>query len=103
MPRPGLFLTRLGHGLGQLQMNCKFCKITSFFWGPLEAKSEEKPSNFLRNQTILWLRGQALNLRPPGYELPSVPPSAAAQCFLGLWGLKWPRIRGLYLFAPREF
>ena len=30
-----------------------------------------------------WLRGLDLNQRPPGYELPSVSPYAAAQCFPG--------------------
>ena len=35
---------------------------------------------------FLWLRGLDLNQRPPGYELPSVSPSAAPQCFLGLLG-----------------
>ena len=34
----------------------------------METKSEEKPSDFLRNQTVLWLRGLDLNQRPPGYE-----------------------------------
>ena len=32
---------------------------------------------------FLWLRGLDLNQRPPGYELPSVSPFAAAQCFPG--------------------
>ena len=50
----------------------------------METKSEEKPSDFLRNQTVLWLRGLDLNQRPPGYELPSVSPSAAVQGFPGL-------------------
>ena len=35
---------------------------------------------------FLWLRGLDLNQRPPGYELPSVSPSAAAQCFPDLLG-----------------
>ena len=48
-------------------------------------KSEEKPSDFARNQTVLWLRGLDLNQRPPGYELPLVSPSALAQCFPGLF------------------
>ena len=39
----------------------------------METKSEEKPSDFLRNQTVLWLRGQDLNLRPPGYEPDELP------------------------------
>ena len=34
----------------------------------------------------MWLRGLDLNQRPPGYELPPVSPSAAAQCFPGLLG-----------------
>ena len=51
----------------------------------METKSEEKPSDFLRNQTVLWLRGLDLNQRPPGYELPAVSPSAVVQCFPGLF------------------
>jgi len=51
----------------------------------LETKSKEKPSDFLRNQTVLWLRGLDLNQRPPGYELPLVSPSAVVQCFPGLF------------------
>ena len=61
---------------------------TSFFSKLLEAKSKEKPSDFARNQTVLWLRGLDLNQRPPGYELPSISPSAAVQCFPGLLGPK---------------
>jgi len=51
----------------------------------LETKSEEKPSDFARNQTVLWLRGLDLNQRPPGYELLSVSPSATLQCFPDLF------------------
>ena len=39
----------------------------------METKSEEKPSDFLRNQTVLWLRGLDLNQRPPGYEPDELP------------------------------
>ena len=67
----------MGHGLGQPQIT----QNRTFFSKLLEAKSKEKPSDFARNQTVLWLRGLDLNQRPPGYELPSVSPSAAPQCF----------------------
>ena len=39
-----------------------------------------------RKAVLLWLRGLDLNQRPPGYELLSVSPSAAPQCFPGLLG-----------------
>ena len=67
----------MGHGLGQPHITQK----RTFFSKLLEAKSKEKPSDFARNQTVLWLRGLDLNQRPPGYELPPVSPSAAPQCF----------------------
>ena len=35
---------------------------------------------------VLWLRGLDLNQRPPGYELLSISPSTAPQCFPGLFG-----------------
>ena len=69
-------------GLGQPQIT----QNRTFFSKLLEAKSKEKPSDFLRNQTVLWLRGLDLNQRPPGYELRWVSPSAAVQCFPGLFG-----------------
>ena len=58
------FLPCLGHGLGQLQILQNRVISRKL----LETKSEEKPSDFLRNQTVLWLRGLDLNQRPPGYE-----------------------------------
>ena len=38
---------------GTVWVNCKFCKIAQFLQKPLEAKGEEKPSDFARNQTVL--------------------------------------------------
>ena len=73
------FLPRMGHGLGQLD-------VQEMGTSPKVAKGQRKAPLSDRKAVLLWLRGLDLNQRPPGYELPSVSPSAAAQCFPGLFG-----------------
>ena len=69
----------MGHGLGHPG-------IQEMGTSPKVAKEQKKTPLFGRKAVFLWLRGLDLNQRPPGYELPSVSPSAAPQCFLGLLG-----------------
>ena len=73
------FLPRMGHGLGQLD-------VQEMGTSPKVAKGQRKAPLSDRKAVLLWLRGLDLNQRPPGYELPSVSPSAAAQCFPDLLG-----------------
>ena len=77
MPPPGRFFAPSGSrfgsprcpGNGDVRKSCKSQRKTPFSgW----------------KAVFLWLRGLDLNQRPPGYELPSVSPSAAAQCFPSL-------------------
>ena len=49
-------------------------------------KKLRKTPKIRRNQAFLWLRGQDLNLRPPGYELWPRLLSAAFETFPGLFG-----------------
>ena len=48
---------------------------------PNSCKKQRKTPLSGWKAVFLWLRGLDLNQRPPGYELPSVSPFAAAQCF----------------------
>src|SRR5699024_7209827 len=73
------FLTRMGHGLGHLG-------VQEMRTSPKVAKGQRKTPLSGWKAVLLWLRGLDLSKRPPGYELPSVSPSAAPQCFLGLLG-----------------
>ena len=73
------FLPRMGHGLGHLG-------VQEMGTSPKVAKRKEKAPLSGWKAVLLWLRGLDLNQRPPGYELPSVSPSAAAQCFPDLLG-----------------
>ncbi len=73
------FLPRMGHGLGQLD-------VQEMGTSPKVAKGQRKAPLSDRKAVLLWLRGLDLNQRPPGYELLSVSPSAAPQCFPGLLG-----------------
>ena len=74
MPPPGRFFAPSGSrfgsprcpGNGDVRKSCK---------------SERKIPLSGWKAVFLWLRGLDLNQRPPGYELPSVSPSAAPQCF----------------------
>ena len=72
------FLPRMGHGLGQLD-------VQEMGTSPKVAKGQRKAPLSDRKAVLLWLRGLDLNQRPPGYELPSVSPSAAIQRFPGLF------------------
>ena len=72
------FLPRMGHGLGQLD-------VQEMGTSPKVAKGQRKAPLSDRKAVLLWLRGLDLNQRPPGYELPLVSPSALAQCFPGLF------------------
>ena len=64
----------MGHGLGHpgVQKMGTSTKV---------AKRQRKSPLSGWKAVFLWLRGLDLNQRPPGYELPSVSPFAAAQCF----------------------
>ena len=79
-------LPRLGHGLGHPG-------VREMGMSPKVAKRQEKAPLSNRKAVLLWLRGLDLNQRPTGYELPPVSPSAAAQCFPGLFRLKWHKTR----------
>ena len=68
------FLPRMGHGLGQLD-------VQEMGTSPKVAKGQRKSPLSGWKAVILWLRGLDLNQRPPGYELLSISPSTAPQCF----------------------
>ena len=72
------FLPRLGHGLGHPG-------VREMGTSQKVAEGERKAPLSGWKAVLLWLRGLDLNQRPTGYELPSVSPSAAAQCFPGLF------------------
>ena len=78
------FLPRLGHGLGHPG-------VREIGTSPKVAKGERKAPLSDRKAVLLWLRGLDLNQRPTGYELRWVSPSAAVQCFPGLFGPEIPK------------
>ena len=53
---------------------------------PQSCKKQKKTPLSGWKAVFLWLRGLDLDQRPPGYELLSVSPSAAPQCFPCLLG-----------------
>ena len=55
------FLPRMGHGLGQLD-------VQEMGTSPKVAKGQRKAPLSDRKAVLLWLRGLDLNQRPPGYE-----------------------------------
>ena len=78
MPPPGRFFDPYGSRFGSPR--CPENGDVS-----QSCKSERKSPLSGWKAVILWLRGLDLNQRPPGYELPSVSPSAAIQRFPGLF------------------
>ena len=69
----------MGHGLGH-------SGVQEMGTSPKVAKGQRKTPLSGWKAMFLWLRGLDLNQRPPGYELPSVSPPAAPQCFPGFLG-----------------